>query len=402
MYKKLLRNLPFNPSLIGELSLYGQSLRREKRIRGIGLAALVLALIIQVMAAALYPLASQTISRNDVFPGGIASPDEAARLCRENTYDLEIILSELGANCDQLDGASVSHQLQPPDTLMAVGRLPYADPDELALPIGDTTYFARPTSAKTLGEEYLVIPPSQSSGNPLYLSLATGAVAWPMDSSSQTTLAAVLGTVDRNCQDASDTVAAASCLLYSQSTELLDYNTTTKEPTSVRSGDVIRFTFSANNPTPATVVGYKASASLGDALDYADIIDAHGGAIDQFGAVQWPAQHIGAGKRLDQNVSVRIKESLPKSPPPTTSPNSFDRIMTAVYGNSSSSIYVASSGLDNAIAATHALPHGSILYGIGSTVICILIAGFLYVRSALYCKEIDIIRHDFGHAGGRL
>ena len=49
MFKKLLSNLPFNPSLIGQVTSYANHLQTEVRLRRLGLLVLIVCLAIQIV-----------------------------------------------------------------------------------------------------------------------------------------------------------------------------------------------------------------------------------------------------------------------------------------------------------------------------------------------------------------
>jgi len=50
MFRKIVSNLPFSPALVGQLGFYSKKLRKEKTIRRLGLAFIILAIIIQSLA----------------------------------------------------------------------------------------------------------------------------------------------------------------------------------------------------------------------------------------------------------------------------------------------------------------------------------------------------------------
>lgn len=74
MINKLLANLPFNPSMLEDVSFYAKRLRRESFLRKIGLAFIILSLVVQIFAAAVPPEKSLAqSSNNDVVIGGVAN-----------------------------------------------------------------------------------------------------------------------------------------------------------------------------------------------------------------------------------------------------------------------------------------------------------------------------------------
>ncbi len=108
MYKKLLSNLPFNPSLINQLSFYGQRLESEASVRRIGVVFIVLSMFVQFIAAVSPPQSSLAASSNDIINGGFRNNDEAFLHCLNTTgEDFGNIIKAYGATCDAVRAASV-------------------------------------------------------------------------------------------------------------------------------------------------------------------------------------------------------------------------------------------------------------------------------------------------------
>lgn len=150
MFKKLLSNLPFNPSLITEVSFYAKRLKRESSLRRIGFTFVALTLVVQVFAVISPAEASNQCSSNDVIRCGFKSQSEAVQRCNSNTAGFRTILEHYGINCDTLASAgtqtvkSSSHGGQ----LYSMGRNPYQKPGEYAKNIpGAGTFYLRPLSS---------------------------------------------------------------------------------------------------------------------------------------------------------------------------------------------------------------------------------------------------------------
>jgi hypothetical protein len=73
MINKLISNIPFNPSLVEELSSYSKRLRKERSIRKIGFVMIILSLLVQVMAANIPAEKSLAASDNDIIRGGVTT-----------------------------------------------------------------------------------------------------------------------------------------------------------------------------------------------------------------------------------------------------------------------------------------------------------------------------------------
>lgn len=79
MFKKLVSNLPFNPSLIDNISFYAKRLHKEEAIRRIGAVFTVLAMLVQIAAVMSPAKAAYAQSENDIVYGGFSSAESLAR-----------------------------------------------------------------------------------------------------------------------------------------------------------------------------------------------------------------------------------------------------------------------------------------------------------------------------------
>jgi fimbrial isopeptide formation D2 family protein len=105
MFKKLLANLPFNPSLLDQLSFYSTRLKRETAIRRLGFAFMALALLLQV-AATLYPAQkSLAASPNNVL-NGLTDKTSLLRAYDNNIGNVKNIYAKFGITHDNLTAIS--------------------------------------------------------------------------------------------------------------------------------------------------------------------------------------------------------------------------------------------------------------------------------------------------------
>ena len=147
MFKKLLSNLPFNPSLIGQVSFYAKRLHREATIRRAGFIMMTLAMVLQMFAVFSPPQASLQASPNtDLINGGFASKDEAVRHCRNNTQDYKTIMNYFGISCEAISDAEITN-IAPRDysgTLHSMGRQAFGVDGEQPVRVpGAGTFFTR-------------------------------------------------------------------------------------------------------------------------------------------------------------------------------------------------------------------------------------------------------------------
>ncbi len=148
MFKKLLSNLPYNPSLVGKVAFYAKRLHREASIRRMGFGFLAIAFVVQGFAA-LYPTKPVGASDNDMFPGGFANQADAVNACHANTYQFKTILAHFQITCNDLyfGVAKNIDYAENEGRMYSMGRTPYpiTGQVEYAVP-GAGTYYFRPLS----------------------------------------------------------------------------------------------------------------------------------------------------------------------------------------------------------------------------------------------------------------
>lgn len=150
MFNKLLSNLPFNPSLIDQISFYSKRLRKESGIRRLGLIFIALTMLVQIFAIVSPTEASNQCSSNDIIRCGFNTRAEAVQRCNENTAGFRTIIEYYGVNCGTLANAptrTISTNEQG-DQLFSMGRTPYQKRGEYPTTIpGAGTYYLRHLSS---------------------------------------------------------------------------------------------------------------------------------------------------------------------------------------------------------------------------------------------------------------
>lgn len=152
MFNKLLSNLPFNPSLIQQVSFYAKRLQKEAAIRRLGFAFVALAMILQIFATIAPAQASLQCdpSNNDIIQCGFRTKDEAVNHCRRNDQGLATILNYYGVSCDAVAAAGTQtvNSRAYDNRLRSVGRKAFGKPGETSVSIpGAGTFFWRPLSS---------------------------------------------------------------------------------------------------------------------------------------------------------------------------------------------------------------------------------------------------------------
>jgi uncharacterized repeat protein (TIGR01451 family) len=153
MFKKLLSNLPFNPSLIGQVSFYAQRMHKETALRRTGLIILLLAIAVQMFAVITPPEPTLARSGNDIIEGGFTARDQAVLHCLNSSIDFRRILEYYGIGCDTVANAETVtiRSTDYSKKLDSMGRWPQGPTitrtgkptDEYEVNISGTSYYMR-------------------------------------------------------------------------------------------------------------------------------------------------------------------------------------------------------------------------------------------------------------------
>lgn len=103
MFKKLISNLPFNPSLLGQVSFYAKRLKQEQSIRRLGFGFMALAMFIQ-MFAVIAPPQKSLANDNDYIVNGLSTRDSLLHAWDGQTSDTNVaeIYQKFGLTRDDI------------------------------------------------------------------------------------------------------------------------------------------------------------------------------------------------------------------------------------------------------------------------------------------------------------
>lgn len=179
---------------------------------------------------------------------------------------------------------------------------------------------------------------------------------------------------------------------------LTDANDTTAQP-----NDVIVYTLFAHNTGEAPVKSFIMQENLSDVLDYATVVNLHGGKISKSNIVSWPATTIKPNSTLTHKITVRVKNPIPLNSPPAGDPSHFDHIMTNVYGNSVH-IKVPSptpTVVTPAVAASEELTNTGPGTGLVIAGLVVVAGAYFFARTRLLVDESMIVIQEATAAGGK-
>ncbi len=475
MFKKLLSNLPYNPSLIGHVSFYAKRLHSEASIRRAGFVMLSLALLLQSFAVISPPEASLQASPNtDLINGGFRDKDEALKHCKKNTQDFKDILAYFGISCDNVSDASTT-SIAPRDhsgDLYSMGRLSFGVDGEKSVKIPDVDrFYVRHFWSLNHKSSYKALKVRNSEGKVFYILFDCGNLVSidipkpppPKDvcpnisgrqtdsedcdvcpglsgtqtsksqcdvcpdtpgkqtsrtkcdvcpntpgtqtSSTQCDVCPELpGTQTsksqcKSCQESETSSDLVACLDYRKAARNITQGIANANDTTAKPSDIIEYKLTTKNSGKIAIKGYQVTEALGDVLDYADVVDLHGGTMGAYQTATWPKTDIKAGQTITTLITVKVKATLPSTPASSSDPNHFDMIMTNVYGNAIN-IKLPPSVTKRIEIATTTLPNTgpgtSLMIGFSLAAV----VGYFFARSRLLAKELDVVRTEFGNAGG--
>ncbi|MDZ7785786.1 MAG: hypothetical protein U5L95_01540 [Candidatus Saccharibacteria bacterium] len=181
MFRKLVSNLPFNPSILGEIAFYYGRLKQEEKLRRLGVVMVVLSMFVQLFAVISPPEPTLAASSNDIIHGGFDTRTQAWLMCLDETRDFQRILSYYGVDCGTLGKAetvwikSTDYNKQ----LDSMGRESRGSvvtrtgkqTDEYPVSIANTTYFMRNLWAFDSGSHstYKVLKMTNKHGDTVFV-----------------------------------------------------------------------------------------------------------------------------------------------------------------------------------------------------------------------------------------
>ncbi len=106
MFEKLLSVLPYNPSLVHQMSFYSHRMREEANIRRTGMVFLALAFLVQFVAVLNPPRQTFAEDSNNMSISPITSASHGKAVCLNNTRHYHDIMTYYGITCEDIGNAS--------------------------------------------------------------------------------------------------------------------------------------------------------------------------------------------------------------------------------------------------------------------------------------------------------
>lgn len=202
----------------------------------------------------------------------------------------------------------------------------------------------------------------------------------------------LLAATDINCKPCDKSVSSQdtlACVSVHKKATNVSAGIDNANGTTAQPSNVITYTLSADNSGKADVNGFVFQDNISDVLDYADVTDLHGGSIDNYGNVTWPAEDIPAGQTATQRITVTVKNPIPSTPVDPTNPNHFDLTMTNVYGDTVN-INVPAPPIKTVQMTAAALPNTGPGTSLFIAAAIVAVAGYFYGRARLLARESEL------------
>lgn len=152
MFKKLISNLPFNPSLIGQVAFYAKRLHKEEKVRRLGLIMMVLSLLVQMFAVISPPQYSLAADPNDIIYGGVQTSGDLIDAFQRNAGgDVQAIFAHYGigtSELSQMRDESIDTRGSNVNRYYSIGRTLAGRADSFQVPIPGA---ATPIYMRSLG-----------------------------------------------------------------------------------------------------------------------------------------------------------------------------------------------------------------------------------------------------------
>lgn len=398
MFKKIVSNLSFSPTLVGQLGVYSKKLKKEQAMRKFGLIFMILVLIIQYLIIFYPPESANNSNRNDMIIGGLNTNDSDSLNNFLNDYDnnkrnLQSTLTYLGITKDEIIATK--------PTYFKVGnRYSWSFTPKYSYTQGERQYSINNDQGRLLTNVYA--RPLNLQNNP-----NDRIQGWVGNSSKLGWFAIMKPSGNLVTEIAPKTTSAVKCttnnstlwidptcnpnIIKSQAANNITQNTNATLVT-VKANDQISYTLTVENKSqdPITI---KIEDDINDILEYSNLIDNGGGYLDKNNVLSWPETTIYPKARQSRTFVINVFNQIPATAQGLSENTSYDCVLQNDFGNT------LVSAIDCPVQKTieslsSQLPKISPIKTLVASAILLIITIYFYMRSRQLNKEIKIIRHN--------
>lgn len=397
MFRKLVENISFSPALVESLSRYAKRLKREARLRRLGLIILSIVFAVQITTV-LYPSEqSNMASQQDFVYGGFSSLNNLIEQYDKNTSNIRAIATELGITKLDIVNSSEGYY-SGGNNIYTVGHHPLLGLSEGDLSFSYTTLNSDTNSyiAKTA---YLSAARAQGIDSDTKRSAFignSGNIGWfAIDKhSGSIILNGVPDTIDPNkycpVKPSGDSEACADIFSHSAWNE--SQNAKASKVYAAHD-DIIKFTLLASNSGDSDVTS-EFTYFIKDLQEYARITDISDGGIlsKDRTTIEWSDITLKPGEKVNHSVTAKILSDIPATSHGFSDSTSYDCIATTVLSNRLD-IPVDCPKPKIIESLTSKLPKINAPILLSEAIVMITVI-FLYARSRQLKEEVRLIRRD--------
>lgn len=372
MFRKLVGNLSFSPSLVGRLSNYAKSLKKQKKMRLIAVYMSILALFLQMFGIILSKNNNILTHESNILYGGVMNKEDFIRRYKQNDLSIRALLSSIGISKNNIETAN-SENILPNHHIykyhIARVALPNISNKYYSIPGLDTTlYVSKIDTINNTGPALLGV--ASSIGNFAIL-LNSGDI--------------LTENLPKNAHDLYPNNVDIKTTINNVSIQ--DYKNTTISPNSL-----INYTIDVKNILDKNI-SFTTSTYIGDILEYADVVNINDGDIDDNKTIHWINKNIPQNSSVQYSFSVRVKSQIPTTAQNSSLPHSYDcKITSTLPGDES--LNIPCSIIKQMELKLHKLPHLSETHILLTSLGTLLLSVLLYIKSNQYYEEIRLIRHN--------
>lgn len=383
MFRKLVSNLSFSPSVIDDIGRYSNKLKKEELTRRLSVLFIVLAVLVQSFALFSPPSSANASNSQDIIPGGVSSVDDFLSIYDRNDQDIKDIFYSLGIRRTDIAALRPS-KIEPSQNTYALfrhgGLSSYNRESRLYYDrsVGGTgtRYFARLSDA---GMENRSIDGWSGYSD----SLGWFAVAKANGS-------IIVESLPIQIKDTSGSTQAVDRKL---TVRKLGYDKTIENGPATNN-DRIEYVLSTTNTRgiPITAVF---DVQLNDALEYASLIDKGGGDFsNDTKKLSWQPVSLEAGETQSRTFVIKMFPQFPATSQGVSNPNSFDCTVTVVFGQKQSTP-VDCPPEKNIEGFLMSLPGLHKNDAAVVTLVVLSLVLYFYLRTKIIGDELRILRHSF-------
>lgn len=401
MFRKLVSNIAFSPSLVSELKPYAVGVNKELIVRRVSLLCMSVALIIHLLVLLIPAKPTLTASGNDIIFGGAdKTPSGIIASFTANTdsqgrTDIAPIFSHYGLSEENIKEYRLE-ELRPNNEgdYVITGRLARGIDTEITQTVTNgPLLYLRPlesVQAQTRSLEAMRVETSQGTR---WILLENGNILFNRTSPAPTK-ASISG--DALCISSSNAINSSNCLERSVKVRNITSQINDANNSSAKPGDAIEYTLSVQNKSQNTIEKQVLTENVDDVLEYSDIIDASSAIYQEkpVKSLTWQPIDISPNQTVSRTILVKVKSTLPSTPASTSDPLAFDQKLALANGNT---VVVtlpvrATKAIEQTIAQ---LPIVITPLSFGITFFLFVLTLYFYQRARIIAQELDVLLQEF-------